>query len=162
MVIFGIDPGLIGACAGIKFNKNKVINYGVFDFIKNNYDELDPVDLLEKMNFSLKDNKGGEFHCFIEHAQAMPGNGVTGMFNYGVGYGIILATLTIGEIEYTKIRPAKWKKYFGLIKKPKLASVELAEKLFPDAELRGPRGGLKDGRAEALLIAEYGRLHFAD
>ena len=158
MVIFGIDPGLTGACAAIEFNTNKIIKYKVFDFIKNNYDELDPVDLLEKIN-SIYYRK---CHCFIEHAQAMPGNGVTGMFNYGVGYGMLLAALSIGEIEYTKIRPAKWKKHFGLIKKSKLASVELAEELFPDAELRGPRGGLKDGRAEALLIAEYGRLHFVD
>ena len=94
--------------------------------------------------------------CCLEKAQAMPKQGVTSVFNYGTGYGKIKAMLEWFKIPYEEIRPAKWKKEFSL-DRDKAKSVALAKKLFPTQELVTKRGRLLDGRAEALLMAEYAR-----
>ena len=93
----------------------------------------------------------------------MPGQGVKSMFNYGKSYGAVLASLDISKVPYQEIQPQRWKKEFNLIKKTKYDAAAVAAKLFPDLPkyiFYGPRGGLLDGRAEALLIAEYGRRYF--
>jgi len=110
------------------------------------------------------------YTLYIEKAQAMPKQGVTGVFTYGVGYGKILGAFETCGIIPTEIRPMEWKKYFGLIKenKGKIHSVRLAEKLFPGIILQKPPakktgrpGRLLDGKAEALLIAEYARQKYS-
>jgi hypothetical protein len=103
--------------------------------------------------------------CIIEKSQAMPKQGVKGVFNYGVGYGKLIAILELSDIPYQEVQPQKWKKEFSLInkkgasKKDKRHSVRMAEKLFPEVkgQFKTKRGRLKDGMAEALLMAEYGR-----
>ena len=63
--------------------------------------------------------------------------------------------------EFIKVKPQVWKKHFGLISKGltktqrKHLSIELAKELFPSVALQLTAS--KDGRAEALLIAEYMR-----
>ena len=74
----------------------------------------------------------------------------------GYNYGKLIDALEISGIDFIEVRPQKWKKHFGL-SKDKKASVELASVLYPDNVYYGPKGGLKDGRAEAFLMAEYAR-----
>lgn len=93
----------------------------------------------------------------------MPGQGVTSMFRFGMGYGILLGLCGGMKIPMTHVRPRTWQarmlRDLGPDKGTKGASVMRARQLYPDAELVTPRGRLIDGRADALLLARYGILH---
>ena len=108
----------------------------------------------------------------LEKVGAMPGQGVTSMFSFGETYGSIKSIASIKSEKLLLVRPNEWQKYFGLTmsKKDKegmskgevtkLHKSNIANKvleLYPDAReaLTGPRGGLKDGRADAIMIARY-------
>jgi len=87
----------------------------------------------------------------------MPKQGVASTFKFGTNYGIWRGILAAFEIPFYTVGVHQWQK--GVIqkaqdKKPALAA---ASRLFPTAELYGPRGGGKDGRADALLIAHWCR-----
>ena len=154
MIYIGIDPGKKGAIAFTD-------GYGAFvhDMPLDADGRIDAQGLMLLM--SSKILSSSKSMCFVEKAQAMPGQGVTSVFNYGVGYGVIRAVLQISCIPFQEIHPMKWKKEFTLIKKDKADSVAIARQLFPHAPLvRDKKGGgeiLLDGRAEALLICEYCR-----
>ena len=96
--------------------------------------------------------------CCLEKVGAMPGQGVTSMFNFGAAYGYIKGVLEAYRIPYQEIPPQRWKKEFGL-NSDKAASVEVCRKLFPDVNLLATPRCRKphDGMAEALLMAEYAR-----
>ena len=96
--------------------------------------------------------------CCLEKVGAMPGQGVTSMFNFGVSYGYIKGVLESYGIPYQEIPPQRWKKEFGL-NSDKAASVDVCRKLFPEVNLLATPRCKKphDGMAEALLMAEYAR-----
>ena len=105
----------------------------------------------------------GEYHVFVEKAQAMPKNGAVGMFNYGRGFGEILGILTYHKAPFTLVHPRTWCRLMhqGTSKDgtAKSRSLEAARRLFPNANLfRSVRCKKPDeGFIDALLIAEYGR-----
>lgn len=135
--ILGIDPGASGAIAKIGGE------VAVWDMPST---PKDLVDLLAQF-------KPHQTVAFVEQAQSMPGQGVASSFKYGVGFGTILGALAALGIPHRLVTPAMWKRQMG-IDKDKEKSRGLAQQLFPTAPL--PRK--KDhGRAEALLIAEWGR-----
>ena len=143
MKILGIDPGATGAIAAIYSTGA----HNVWDMPPLPHDLA---DLLE----TVVGEDDGIGMAYLEKAQAMPKQGVSSMFNYGVGYGTIIGILTALNIPYTTVTPAVWKRALGLTGKPKDASRALARAHYPTASLNR----VKDhGRAEALLIAEYGR-----
>lgn len=96
----------------------------------------------------------------IEKVHAMPGQGVTSMFNFGMGYGTIIgaieSTLSIKD-NIIYITPQKWKKHFNLLKTPKIAGMGVVAKLYPNTkeQFYTKRGRLLDGRVDATLIARY-------
>jgi crossover junction endodeoxyribonuclease RuvC len=96
----------------------------------------------------------------IERVSAMPDQGVTSSFNFGDSFGAVKQAVASVGLHFTLISPATWKAIYGLRggREHKAASVTKAIELFPDlkAHLYGPRGGAKDGRAEAALLAHYG------
>lgn len=96
--------------------------------------------------------------CVVEHVNAMPGQGVTSCFSFGQNFGFILGLLTAFRIPYELVRPQKWKKEFSCTS-DKNTSIEVAQRLFPGADLRRTQQCRKphDGIAEALLMAEYAR-----
>jgi len=99
-------------------------------------------------------------HVFIEKVSAMPGQGVSSMFKFGRGFGNIEAMIAAFELPFTMIHPKTWQKEMlrDIPGDGKGRSVLAAQRLFPDTNLV-PFGCKKpsDGRADALLIAEYGR-----
>lgn len=96
--------------------------------------------------------------CIIEKQQSMGKEGRNTMLSIGISFGYLEMALIDRDIPYDIIRPQVWKKEFGLTgEKSKESSISKAEKLFPSSSLYGPKGGGKDGRAEALLMAEYSR-----
>ena len=141
--ILGIDPGVTGAIAAL-YDTGA---HNVWDMSAN------PHDLYGLLETVINEDDGIGM-AYLEKAQAMPKQGVVSMFNYGVGYGQILGILAACSVPYTLVTPPVWKRALGLTGKPKEASRAMARQLFPTA----PLSRVKDhGRAEALLIAEWGR-----
>ncbi len=144
----GIDPGQKGAIAVLDSEEPA----SVIDMPLLPDGDIDPYvlfKLLASMNPS-------ETYAILEKAQAMPKQGVTGIFTYGQGYGTLLTVLRLASIPFVEVRPLKWKKYYSL-GKDKRQVVTCAMNLYPDIEYFRPQGGMKDGRAEAILIAHYGK-----
>ena len=96
----------------------------------------------------------------IERVHAMPKQGVTSSFSFGDVYGALKQAVASAGMHFTLVQPAVWKLIYGLRggRENKHASAEKAVELFPGlkSELYGPKGGVKDGRAEAVLLAHYG------
>lgn len=94
----------------------------------------------------------------IEAQQAMPKQGVTSMFSLGENYGLLVGIVTGLQIPYQTVRPQAWMRALGIpAGADKKKHIDVALGLFPTGDFKGPRGGPKDGRADAALIAEYGR-----
>ncbi len=141
-IFIGIDPGKSGGIAVIyPDGKARTVPYSDYD--------LECLCGLAKSYQAV---------CCLEKVGAMPGQGVTSMFNFGVSYGYIKGVLEAYRIPYQEIPPQRWKKEFGL-NSDKAASVEVCRKLFPDVNLLATERCKKphDGMAEALLMAEYAR-----
>lgn len=145
MIYIGIDPGKSGAMAVIYQALDDAVEIVPFD-------ERDYVSRLRDMSVSLVKAKA----C-LEHVGAMPGQGVTSMFNFGQNFGYIRGLLEAFQIPYELVRPQKWKKEFGI--SDKNSSVECCKRLFPGVSLRRTERCRKDddNMAEALLMAEYAR-----
>ena len=128
MIIFGIDPGVSGAI-GILENK-KVIEATdmptMIDGKKNkrqvNGAEVSNIFLKELENLTSKDSWQSEVKVVVEHVTAMPGQGVTSMFNFGQSFGVIKGVCAALKLPIYFVRPTKWKKHFSLIKTNKDAS----------------------------------------
>jgi len=152
-MIISIDPGLGGAVAVlapdgslVALHDTPVLTLQVSRGTRQCYD-------IPGMAAVLQPYVGPGVHVVIEESQAMPGQGVRSMFTTGFGYGLWIGLLTALQIPYSPIRPAIWKKTFSL-GKDKEASRLRAMQLFPQADLRHKKD---HGRAEALLLAVYGR-----
>ena len=92
----------------------------------------------------------------IELVAARPGQGVTSMFNFGRTLGFAHSIACGAGVPVHFVTPAVWKRQLGLIGADKNASREKFRELFPTSDKLVAR--VKDGgRADAALIAEYGR-----
>ncbi len=153
MQIIGIDPGKKGGIALLTQNADIVFNIEM-PIVNNTID-------VKQIHYLLKYYKTEEERiCYIERAQSMPKQGVKSTFNYGCGYGMLLSTILLSEIGFEEVSPQTWKKKFALIKKGKEGSMLKCLQLFPQtkkSDFYTERNRLQDGKAEALLIAEYGR-----
>ena len=95
----------------------------------------------------------------IEHVSAMPGQGVTSMFNFGQSFGVIKGICSTLNLPIYFIRPVKWKKHFNLIGSSKDASRTKATELFPN--FSNEMAKKKDAnKADAILIGRYFLDHF--
>ena len=153
MIIFGIDPGVSGAISILE-NK-KVIE--VFDMPtmidgKKNKKQVNGAQVTNIIKERLVNNK--EVVIVVEHVNAMPGQGVTSMFNFGQSFGVIKGICSALNLPIYFVRPAKWKKYFNLIKTNKDASRTKVIQVYP--EISSQLSRKKDSnKADAILIARY-------
>ena len=142
-VFCGFDPGRDGAAAFLWGDENLVVT-------------LDKVVYVDVLRGFL--NRGFEVKAVVEHVGAMPGQGVTSCFSFGESFGWLQGVLDAMHIPYELVRPQRWKKVFSCTS-DKNTSLAVASRLFPEVDLR--RTPLcrtpHDGKAEALLIAEYAR-----
>jgi crossover junction endodeoxyribonuclease RuvC len=93
----------------------------------------------------------------LERVHSMPKQGVRSTFSFGENFGWWQGALDAFRAPWRAVTPQAWMK--GLVP-PKRGPTDkpgllVAERLFPDAPLAGPRGGAKDGRADALLIGYW-------
>lgn len=150
-MIVGIDPGITGAIALLK---NDLTFYKVFDMPtmvmgKGTKQQVNDAALAK----IFLDNPGVDI-AFIEEVNAMPGQGVTSMFNFGCSWGMARGVLAALMIPYTLIRPTAWKRNAGIIGRDKDAARTMAQHLYPEA----PLSRKKDiGRADAILIGRFGK-----
>lgn len=164
MQYIGIDPGAKGAVAVLD-DRLQLITAEPLPMLTNG--EVDVAELYRNLwHYPLLPEPT---LAIIEKVSAMPGQGVTSMFNFGRNVGELKATLKILKIPYVEITPLAWKKKVlaGLPwkaknaadkKRAKLVAVTYVERRFPEANLRGPRGGIKDGVADAICLAIYGKV----
>jgi crossover junction endodeoxyribonuclease RuvC len=110
----------------------------------------------ELLATSIKDLVGnGHVVAMVEKVSAMPGQGSVSMFQFGTSYGLVLGVLAALQIETHQVSPVTWKKHFRLTSS-KDASRMKACSMFPAQAALFARVK-DDGRAEAALLAVYGR-----
>ena len=153
MKIIGIDPGLSGAIAIL--DNNKVLN--IFDIPvmsegKKNKRQLNSALLVNLLKENI--NKEEEVAVVVEQVNAMPGQGVTSMFNFGQTFGAIKGVCAALELPIFFVRPSKWKKYFDLINSSKDSSRTKAIEMYPS--LSSQLTKKKDvNKSDAILIARF-------
>ena len=150
-LILGCDPGMDGALAFLPADGSTpwVIDMPTSTVGKKRH--VEPAVLAEKICRYM----GDTMTAVVESVHSMPKQGVASSFEFGRGFGALLGVLAALQIPVTMVTPQKWKKAMGL-GRDKAGSRALALRLWP--ALSGELARVKDeGRAEALLIAEWER-----
>ena len=161
MKIIGIDPGLTGAIAILE--DNKVINIfemPVMSEGKKNKRQLNSALLVNLIKENI--NNGEEVVVVVEQVNAMPGQGVTSMFNFGQTFGALKGICAALELPIFFVRPSKWKKHFELINSSKDASRTKAIEMYPN--LSNQLAKKQDvNKSDAILIARfYSEMRYKD
>ena len=155
MIIIGIDPGISGA---ICFFKNgsilDVIDMPIMTDGKKNKKQVNGSQIYNEIKNLINDNNKDSLKVVVEQVSAMPGQGVTSMFNFGQSFGILKGICAAMQLPIYFVRPAKWKKYFNLINAEKDASRTRAIEIFPyySSNLSKKKDSNK---ADAILIASF-------
>lgn len=153
MIYIGIDPGFSGAIAFYAPKENIV---SIYDMpVYQNAKGKTEINLYE-LHDILAPETDEPHMAIIEQVAAMRGQGVTSMFRFGQSYGVTQMAVAAHKIPMQFVTPAKWKSYLGL-SRDKGVSRSLASQRFPkQADLF--KRVKDDGRAEAALLALYGKL----
>lgn len=146
-MIIGIDPGLGGGIAVVGRMGNLIyaVNTPVFKIKGKTVLDIYAVAKL-LAEYRLADR------AVIEQVGAMPGQGVTSMFNFGFSTGVLHGALAALEIQIVQVTPQTWKKHMRL-PADKDAARRLAKSLWPKATCFDRVKD--DGVAEAALIARW-------
>jgi len=155
MLIIGIDPGISGAICFFENGEVKdVIEMPSMADGKKNKRQVNGSQIYNEISLRIKDLPKKNIFVVVEQVSAMPGQGVTSMFNFGQSFGIIKGVCSAMQLSMYFVRPAKWKKYFNLIKTEKDASRTKAIEIFPYISQKLSRK--KDSnKADAILIASF-------
>ena len=155
MFIIGIDPGISGAICFFEEGEVKdIIEMPNMAEGKKNKRQINGPQLYNEIETRIKGRSKKEISVVVEKVSAMPGQGVTSMFNFGQSYGVIKGICSAMQLPIHFVTPAKWKKYFNLIKTEKDASRTKAIEIFPYFSPNLSRK--KDSnKADAILIASF-------
>ncbi|MDC0216433.1 crossover junction endodeoxyribonuclease [Candidatus Pelagibacter sp.] len=155
MLIIGIDPGITGAICFFEDGKIlKVLEMPNMPEGKKNKRQVNGAQIsLEIINI-IKNLDKKNIKVIIEQVAAMPGQGVTSMFNFGQSFGVLKGICSALQLPMYFVRPAKWKKYFNLINSQKDASRTKAIEVFPyfSSELSKKKD---TNKADAILISSF-------
>tara|TARA_Y100000287_G_scaffold162990_1_gene143322 strand:- start:296 stop:790 length:495 start_codon:yes stop_codon:yes gene_type:complete len=155
MLIIGIDPGISGSICFFEDGKIlDVINMPTMTDGKKNKKQVNGSQIYNEISKRIKKTGDQNIRVVIEQVSAMPGQGVTSMFNFGQSFGILKGICSAMQLPMYFVRPAKWKKYFNLINSEKDASRTRAIEIFPyfSSELSKKKDSNK---ADAILIANF-------
>ena len=155
MLIIGIDPGISGSICFFQDGKIvDVIEMPTMTEGKKNKKQVNGSQIFNEISEKIKKLDKKEIKIVIEQVSAMPGQGVTSMFNFGQSFGILKGICSAMQLPMYFVRPTKWKKYFNLINSEKDASRTRAIEVFPYFSSQLSRK--KDSnKADAILIARY-------
>ena len=155
MLIIGVDPGISGSICF--FEDGKIID--VIDMPtmldgKKNKRQVNGSQIFNEISKRVKEREKQNIRVVIEQVSAMPGQGVTSMFNFGQSFGILKGICSAMHLPVYYVRPAKWKKYFNLINSEKDASRTRAIEIFPyfSSQLSKKKD---NNKADAILIASF-------
>ena len=155
MLIIGIDPGISGSiCFFENGNIIDVIEMPTMTEGKKNKRQVNGSQIYNEINKKIEKYENQNIRVVIEQVSAMPGQGVTSMFNFGQSFGILKGICSAMRLPMYFVRPAKWKKYFGLINSEKDASRTRVIEMFPyfSSQLSKKKDSNK---ADAILIASF-------
>ena len=155
MKIIGIDPGLTGAIAVLEDKKViELFEMPVMAEGKKNKRQLNSAQLVKLLKDNIDNKKNEEVSVVVEQVNAMPGQGVTSMFNFGQSFGAIKGICAALGLPIFFVRPSKWKKHFELINSSKDSSRTKVIEMYPVLSSRLSKK--KDvNKADAILIARY-------
>ena len=155
MLIIGIDPGISGSLCF--FIDGKIIDLVEMPSMaegKKNKRQINGPQIYNEISKRIINIPKKEVVVVIEQVSAMPGQGVTSMFNFGQSFGVLKGICSAMQLSMHFVRPAKWKKYFNLIKTEKDASRTKVIEIFPYISSQLSRK--KDSnKADAILIASF-------
>ena len=155
MFIIGIDPGISGAICFFENGKIiEIIDMPNMTDGKKNKKQVNGAQIYNEIYQQIKNIPKNEINVVLEQVSAMPGQGVTSMFNFGQSFGVIKGICAAMRLPLHFVRPAKWKKYFNLLNSEKQASRTKAIEIFP--EISHKLSKKKDiNKADAILIASF-------
>ena len=155
MFIIGIDPGISGAICFFENGKIiEIIDMPIMNDGKKNKKQVNGAQIYNEIYEQIKNIPKHEINVVLEQVSAMPGQGVTSMFNFGQSFGVIKGICAAMRLPLHFVRPAKWKKYFNLLNSEKQASRTKAIEIFPDISHKLSKK--KDiNKADAILIASF-------
>jgi|TARA_Y100000389_G_scaffold202399_1_gene247535 crossover junction endodeoxyribonuclease RuvC len=155
MLIIGIDPGISGSICF--FEDGKIVDVVEMPNMtegKKNKKQVNGAQIYNEISKRTQNLEKKDVKVVIEQVSAMPGQGVTSMFNFGQSFGILKGICSAMRLPMYFVRPAKWKKYFNLINSEKDASRTRAIEIFPYFSSQLSRK--KDSnKADAILIASF-------
>ena len=155
MLIIGIDPGISGSICF--FQDGKIIDVVEMPTMtegKKNKKQVNGSQIFNEISARINKLDNIDIKVVVEQVSAMPGQGVTSMFNFGQSFGILKGICSAMQLPIYFVRPAKWKKYFNLINSEKDASRTRAIEIFPYFSSHLSRK--KDSnKADAILIASF-------
>ena len=155
MLIIGIDPGISGSICF--FQDGKIIDVVEMPTMtegKKNKKQVNGSQIFNEISDRIRKLDKKDIKVIIEQVSAMPGQGVTSMFNFGQSFGVIKGICAALSLPIYFVRPARWKKHFNLIKTNKDASRTKVIEVYPEISNKLHRK--KDSnRADAILIALY-------
>ena len=155
MLIIGIDPGISGSICFFEDGKIlDVLEMPTMTDGKKNKKQVNGAQIYNEISTKIRGIEKQNLRVIIEQVSAMPGQGVTSMFNFGQSFGILKGICSAMQLPMYFVRPAKWKKYFGLVKSEKDASRTKAIEMFPyfSSQLSKKKDSNK---ADAILIASF-------
>ena len=155
MLIIGIDPGITGAICFFEDGElNDVIDMPTMASGNKNKKQINGSQIFNEISLRIQNHKSENVNVVVEQVSAMPGQGVTSMFNFGQSFGVLKGVCAAMQLPIFFVRPAKWKKYFNLINSEKDASRTKAIEIFPyfSSQLSKKKDSNK---ADAILIASF-------
>ncbi len=155
MLIISIDPGINGAICFFENGQVKdVLEMPTMAEGKKNKRQINGRQMYNELSSRIKGYNTQNINVIVEQVSAMPGQGVTSMFNFGQSFGVIKGICAAMQLPIFFVRPAKWKKHFELINTQKDASRTKAIEMFP--KISSVLSKKKDSnKADAILIASF-------
>jgi hypothetical protein len=159
VAVIGTDPGTAGALCllipetkQIMFKKTTATGLDLYLWFKQIQQEYNlVVNMIELVGF-------------------IQGSAGKSTFSFGRAFERVQVIPEIAQVSVDFVRPKAWQKSVGIVTPDRLAGAgnsaarakfiknevaAIATRLYPQAEIRGPKGGLLDGRSDALMIAHY-------
>ena len=155
MIIIGIDPGITGAISFFVDGELKdVMDMPTMASGNKNKKQINGSQIFNEISLRTQNHKPENINVVVEQVSAMPGQGVTSMFNFGQSFGVLKGVCAAMQLPIFFVRPAKWKKYYDLINSQKDSSRVKVIEMFPKFSSMLSRK--KDtNKADAILIANY-------
>lgn len=153
-MFIGVDPGNQGAICLLNPSDNSIL-----------FHDIPPkCDIASFLEWCATNIPAHVNHVWLEDVHSLPGMSAKSNFAFGRNYGMIIAVLKARLMRISYVPPKTWQKAGGVIiprctpaSARKHITAQRVLQLYPGADIYGPRGGLKDGRADALMIAHYAK-----